>query len=145
MPDSSSRARWAAIYTDTPLHDVSARFDDMGRSHYRMRYLSTLLECCPRGGTALETGIGTGFDSVWLSKRGVIAAGIDNVEVIVERANQAANALNCSARFRVADMFSLYHQGIPRVDLIHNQGVLEHYSLRVALRLLVDFVRMANR
>ena len=105
----------------------------------------TLLENCPRGGTALETGIGDAFESVYLSLRGVNAFGIDNVEEIVERANQLAGMLDSTARFSTGDLFGIYKEGAPRWDLIHNMGVMEHFGARKMRAALAVHISMAKR
>ena len=104
-------ARSIQLYCDWPLREAPRRYADMRLSPYRMRYLQTLLEHCPRGGAALETGIGTGFDSDYLSLRGVNAFGIDIVPQIPERANQIAAMLGAPARFSVGDLFEVYKEG----------------------------------
>ena len=70
-------SHWEKHYCEQPMRDSLRQFAEMGNSRYRMQYLETVLGHCPRGARALETGVGTGFDSIWLSLRGVEAHGID--------------------------------------------------------------------
>ncbi len=74
-------------------------------SAYRQQFRQVLLESCPRGGTALETGIGAAYETFWLSLRGVNAIGIDSVQEIAERANQLASRTGSHCvRMRIRSM-----------------------------------------
>ena len=125
-----STAGWKQMYCHSPLREAPLRYSESSNSAYRQFYRQTLLEHCPRGGTALETGIGDAFDTAYLSLRGVKAFGIDNVGEIVERANQFASMIESGAQFSIGDLFDLYREGAPRWNLIHHMGVMEHFSAR---------------
>lgn len=62
--------RWNCIYNQTPLIHTPYHFANVANSPFMMRYLTTVLKHCPRGGRTLETGIGTGHGAILLSKRG---------------------------------------------------------------------------
>ena len=131
----SSADRWVDIYNQVPLHDVPRHYAGMSQSPFLMKYLTEVLRLCPEGGTTCETGIGSGYGAVWLSRRGINAHGIDYAPMIVERAKQVNNILGGDATFRVGDLFDLY-DGKTRYNVIHHQGVLEHFivpQIRAAL------------
>src|SRR5579871_5694256 len=131
-----SASSWDLLYRQTPLCDVPRHFAGIRQSQFMLRYLSTILDLCPPGGRTLETGIGSGYSSIWLSLRGVCAEGIDNAPGIVERANQVNNVLGGNAWFRTGDLFQLYRPPAPRYHVLHHQGVLEHFTapqIRAAL------------
>ena len=117
------------MYQQTPLHDVPRHYAGIQHSNMMLEYLSTVLDLTPRGGRALETGIGTGYGAIYLSLRGVISEGIDLSDGIVERAKQVNNILGGNAHFRTGDIFDLYETaGQKRWDTILHQGLIEHMS-----------------
>ena len=120
---------WELLYRQTPLCDVPRHFSGIRQSPFMLQYLSTVLKLCPRGGRTCETGIGSGYGAIWLSLRGVQAEGMDNAPGLVERAKQVNNLLGGCARFHVGDLFDLYRKDAPRYDVIHHQGVLEHFGV----------------
>ncbi len=120
--------RWQMLYNQTPLCDVPRHFAGIRQSPFLLQYLRTILEHSGSGGRTLETGIGTGYGAIWLSLRGVEAYGLDYAPGIVERSIQVNNVLGGSARFHAGDLFSLYGDQAPRFDVIHHQGVLEHFN-----------------
>ena len=95
MQNPESHRRWGSIYTKRPFSQEPAHFANIANSVFMTEYLKAVLMRCPSGGSALETGIGYGHASIWLSQQSVIASGIDNVPDIVERARQVNNLLGC--------------------------------------------------
>ncbi len=132
----SSAQRWEQLYNQTPLCEVPRHYAGMSRSPFLQEYLTTILRYCPQGGRSCETGIGSGYGAIWLSKRGICPEGIDYASGIVERARLINNMLSGDAVFRVGDLFRFYREGCPRYEVIHHQGVLEHFTapqIRAAL------------
>jgi glycosyltransferase involved in cell wall biosynthesis len=121
------------MYNQTPLCDVPRHFASLSHAPFLMQYLATVLRHCPSGGRTLETGIGSGYGAIWLSLRGIAAEGIDYAPGIVERARQINNILSGRARFETGDLFSLYAPAFDapraRYNVIHHQGVLEHFTV----------------
>jgi glycosyltransferase involved in cell wall biosynthesis/tetratricopeptide (TPR) repeat protein len=124
----STQSRWTEIYNQIPLHSVPRHYAGMSQSPFLMQYLAAVLRLCPNGGTTCETGIGSGYGAVWLSRRGINAVGIDYAPSIVERATQVNNILGGGASFKLGDLFDLYNDKT-RFDVIHHQGVLEHFTV----------------
>lgn len=114
-------------------------------SPYMLHYLTTVLRLCPQGSRTCEIGIGTSHGAVWLSLRGVDAEGIDRNPASVERARQVNNALGGRASFRVGDLFRFYQRGRPRYQVVHHQGVLEHFAVPWIRALLAQQVASAHR
>ncbi|HVA91132.1 MAG TPA: glycosyltransferase, partial [Chloroflexota bacterium] len=121
--------RWERMYSETPLCQVPQHYLGVTGSPYMIEYLKTVLSLCPRGGRTCETGIGSGYGAVWLSLRGIAAEGIDNSPALVERARQVNNILGGSAVFRCGDLLSLYNVSNTAYEVIHHQGVLEHFTV----------------
>ena len=125
--------RWAALYAATPLCDIPYHFANIRNSPPQLQYLTKVLTLCPRGARSLETGVGSGQGTIWLSLRGVRAEGIDYSAQIVERARQVNNILGGAASFRVGDLFHLFEEaqrsGTLPYHVIHHQGVLEHFAV----------------
>jgi hypothetical protein len=121
--------RWEQIYHDVPLAAVPRHYAGMAQSPFLIQYLLEVLRRCPRGGRTLETGIGSGYGPVWLSHRGIKAFGLDYSPRLVERAAQINNLLHGRATFFAGDLFDLYHEGAEKYDVIHHQGVLEHFTV----------------
>ncbi len=121
------------MYNQTPLCDVPRHFTNLSQSPFLQKYLATVLQLCPLEGRTLETGIGSGYGAIWLSLCGIKAAGIDYAPGIVERARQINNILSGRARFETGDLFSLYNPNTDalraRYNVIHHQGVLEHFTV----------------
>lgn len=140
----SSVARWEEIYNSVPLAAVPGHFANMRQSPYLTEYLLEVLRRVPRGGCTLETGIGSGFGAIWLSHRGIKASGIDASPRIVERALQVNNLLGGHASFKVDDLFDLYTPNAPRYDVIHHQGVLEHFTVPQIQSALAQQVALAD-
>jgi glycosyltransferase involved in cell wall biosynthesis len=125
----SAESRWAQIYNQVPLVAVPGHYAGMTGSHFLYHYLVAVLKLAPVNGRTLETGIGSGYGAVWLSLRGVQASGIDYAAAIVERARQVNQRLGGHAAFETGDLFDLYDKNAPRYDVIHHQGVLEHFTV----------------
>ena len=147
-PETSGSAadRWEHLYNQTPLGETPRHFAGMGGSPFLREYLTTVLRLAPRGTRTLETGIGSGYGAVWLSLRGVRAEGIDYSPKIVERARHVNHRLGGSAAFRVGDLFDLYeseHETAP-YQVIHHQGVLEHFTLPQVRAALAQQVARAS-
>ena len=122
--------QWDQMYRQTPLAEVPRHFAGMQNSPFLLEYLTKVLTLCPPGARSCETGIGSGYGAIWLSLRGVAAEGIDYAPGIVERGRQINNILNGNASFRVGDLFDLYQEDGGRpYQVIHHQGVLEHFTV----------------
>ncbi len=136
---------WLNIYARESLYETIGHYQNIARSPFRTQYLQTILRHCPRGSAALETGIGSGLDSIWLSKRGVQAHGMDLQPELVERARQINNALQGSATFTTGDLFHLDAVS-PDIHfaVVHSQGVLEHFPLPMLQQALAGMVRAAD-
>ncbi|HET6384004.1 MAG TPA: glycosyltransferase, partial [Armatimonadota bacterium] len=137
--------RWERMYSQTPLCQVPQHFPGVTGSPYMLEYLKTVLSLCPHGGRTCETGIGSGYGPVWLSLRGVQADGIDYSPRIVERATAVSNILGGSASFRVGDLFHFFNAFAPPYDVIHHQGVLEHFTVPQIHAALSQQVASARR
>jgi 2-polyprenyl-3-methyl-5-hydroxy-6-metoxy-1,4-benzoquinol methylase len=128
--------RWEQLYGQVPLCDMPRHFAAIADSPYLREYLETVLRYCPSGARACEVGVGSGCGAIWLSLRGVQATGIDNAPGLVERARAVNDLLGGRASFRVGDLFDLYEAKEARYQVIHHQGVLEHFfvpQMRAAL------------
>ena len=99
---------------------------------------------CPQVGRTLETGIGSGYGAIWLSERGIQAEGIDYSETIVERTKQINKLLQGTAQFRFGDIFDFYWADSSHYDVIHHQGVLEHFTVPQIRAALSQQVVRAN-
>ncbi len=137
-------SHWETLYGQTPILDAPRIFAGISQSAFMTDYLSAVLERTPRGERSLETGIGSGHGSIWLSLRGVLAEGIDNASGIVERAIQVNSLLGGAARFRGGNIFDLYSPGAPRYATIHHQGLLEHFTLPEVRAILAQQVALAD-
>ncbi|HEV2473183.1 MAG TPA: class I SAM-dependent methyltransferase, partial [Chthonomonadales bacterium] len=141
----SSMSRWEEIYNRIPLQDVPRHYAGISQSPFLMEYLTTVLRLCPKGDRTLETGIGSGYGAVWLSRRGCVSEGIDSSPRIVERARQVNNWLAGRAEFRVGDLFDLRNRGRERYRVIHHQGVLEHFTAPQIRAALAQQALLADR
>jgi len=119
--DRNPQRQWADIYKNV------ASYNTFTRMPFLAIFLNKVLEYC-QCGTALETGIGSGYGSIWLSKIDVAVDGIDYSQDIVEQANRTNEQLNGNAEFHFGDMFDLKHYITKNYDVIFHQGVLEHYE-----------------
>lgn len=87
MGNESGRANnWNSLYNQTPLIYAPFHFANLANSPFMMRYLTTVLHLCPRGGRSLETGIGTAHGAIWLWKRSVCTAGAKQREELTHYA-----------------------------------------------------------
>ena len=139
-----SANRWNQVYNQTPLIHVPYHFANMANSAFMMTYLTTIHRLCPSGGRTLETGVGSGHGAIWLSLRGIRAEGLDYSPGIVERARAVNNLLGGSAQFRLGDLFELNCDDAQRFDVIHHQGVLEHFTVPQIHAALAQQVALAN-
>ena len=114
------RQKWEQLYHSVPLIEVPWHFQGLRQSPYMLEYLTTVLRLCPEGGRTCETGIGSGYNAIWLSLRGIQAEGIDYAPAIVERAKQVNNILHGTAQFRVEDIFQFYTPSAPHYNVIHH-------------------------
>lgn len=119
--DRNPQKQWADIYKNVASYEIFTRMP------FLSIFLNKVLEYC-RNRTAIETGVGTGYGSIWLSKQGVHVIGIDYSQDIVERARLTNEQLSGDAQFSLGDMFDLGHYLTQDYDVIFHQGVLEHYS-----------------
>jgi len=134
---------WKKVYANTPVSKAPMDYANIANSVFMSEYLKTALAHIPRGGSALEAGVGTGHASIWLSRRDVVSFGIDNVPEIVERAKAVNNILGGSAQFAVGDVLDLLNQPAS-YDVIHHQGLLEHMSTREIQAALAMQLARAN-
>ncbi len=155
-PIAASEAMQAALAGDPPrriasrpvrpmaLGDVQRHYAGIQASPFLLQYLSKVLELCPRGGRALEAGFGSGLNSVWLSRRGVVAEGLDPVAERVDWVRQANGVLGGAARFRVGELLELFGTDREPYDVIHHQGILEHFEAAVVRAVLAQQVASAR-
>lgn len=108
--------------------------------HYPM--IEHVLEVDPR--SALEVGCGGGNISIFLSQLGVSALGIDIEPGVVEEANRHNEQLRGSATFRIGDGFASGF-GDREFDVVHSQGVLEHFPDEEIERFLAEGIRVGKR
>ena len=141
---SANASRWEKIYGEIPLVSVPEHYSGMTNSPFLFHYLAAVLRLTPKGGRTLETGIGSGYGAIWLSLRGIDAAGIDYSPVIVERACQINGILSGSASFETGDLFDLREMNAPRYDVIHSQGVFEHFTVPQIRAAVAQQVACAN-
>jgi hypothetical protein len=137
------------VFREVPLSDVPHHFAGMRQSPYTQEYLSAVLQWCPPGARTFEAGFGDGYGAIWLSLRGVLAEGIETSEPVVERARQVNGILGGNARFHRGDAFQLYAacraRNLPRWQVIHHQGFLEHFSRPYIRAALAQQVACAHR
>jgi 2-polyprenyl-3-methyl-5-hydroxy-6-metoxy-1,4-benzoquinol methylase len=145
--------QWEDIYRQVPLSQVPQHLANIRNSPFTLEYLSTILRLYPSDGRTLETGMGSGTSAVWMSLRGVKAHSIDLSPQLVERSHQINSLLGGSAQFQTGDLFNLFEEQEDRpsgelaakpYDVIHHQGVLEHFNLPQIRAALAQQVASAN-
>lgn len=82
----------------------------------------------PKGGKILEVGSGTGMMSIYLSKMGFYAIGLDNNSEMVRRAKNLVLEVGGKARFACHDLFNLDLQVVGSYRVVFSQGLLEHFT-----------------
>jgi SAM-dependent methyltransferase len=99
-----------------------------------------------RGGGLLETGIGSGIMSIYLSSLGHRVIGLDKSSALVERAralSRTLSVLGVSPEFVTGDTTSLPFESESFAVCFH-QGVFEHFDDDRILRALKEQLRVAR-
>jgi len=92
----------------------------------------------PKRGKILEIGSGTGMMSIYLSKMGFYAIGLDNNSEMVRRAKNLVLEVGGKARFACHDLFNLDLKVVGSYHVVFSQGLLEHFTdsqIRKALQI----------
>jgi len=82
----------------------------------------------PKKGKILEMGSGTGMMSIYLSKMGFYAIGLDNNSEMVRRAKNLVLEVGGKARFACHDLFNLDLKVVGTYRVVFSQGLLEHFT-----------------
>jgi len=82
----------------------------------------------PKRGKILEVGSGTGMMSIYLSKMGFYAIGLDNNSEMVRRAKNLVLEVGGKARFACHDLFNLDLKVVGSYRVVFSQGLLEHFT-----------------
>lgn len=82
----------------------------------------------PKRGKVLEIGSGTGMMSIYLSKMGFYAIGLDNNSEMVRRAKNLVLEIGGKARFACHDLFNLDLKVVGSYHVVFSQGLLEHFT-----------------
>jgi len=82
----------------------------------------------PKRGKILEIGSGTGMMSIYLSKMGFYAIGLDNNSEMVRRAKNLVLEVGGKARFACHDLFNLDLKVVGSYRVVFSQGLLEHFT-----------------
>ncbi len=111
--------------------------------HYNVPLLERIRQTVPPPATILEVGTGTGALAVLLAAHGYKVLGIDNDAQVIERAKELAEHLHVPCRFEVGDGFNLagYEN---RFDLAFSSGVIEHFPVEDAIRMLREKSKTAK-
>lgn len=104
--------------------------------------VEAILEVEPK--RAVEVGCGGGNLSIFLSQVGVNALGLDIEAAVIEEAARHNRNLRGQAEFRVGDGFATGLQD-QSYDIVHSQGVLEHFDDGQIERFLAEGIRIARR
>ncbi len=111
--------------------------------HYNAPLLEQIKRIVPPPARILEVGTGTGALSVMLAAHGYDVMGIDIDPEVVGWARTFADPFRVPCRFEVADGFNLAeYEG--KFDLAFSAGVLEHFPVGNAVRMLREKARAAR-
>ena len=136
--------RFERLVCQTALRDVPGHCEAISRLPFLATYLAAVDTRCPAGGKTLEIGTDTGYGPTWLARRGLAAEGLAWSDRMAERAACVANMLDADATFHAGDPFRLYLPDGPHYDVIHHQGLLQHYPAPWIVALLAQQVASAD-
>jgi 2-polyprenyl-3-methyl-5-hydroxy-6-metoxy-1,4-benzoquinol methylase len=135
---SSTTSDWRTFYRDRKI-DLKLIVDTVnGQREYIER-----IQKYAKGPRLLETGVGTGITSIYLSCLSYDVTGIDNNREIVQTAATRNAALGGRARFEEMDLFNLEFEP-DSFDLCFHQGVLEHFCEAEIVTALREQLRVAR-
>ncbi|NOY80697.1 MAG: class I SAM-dependent methyltransferase [Kiritimatiellaeota bacterium] len=83
-----------------------------------------LLPCCVAGWSCLELGCGAGQNSIFLARRGALAAAIDQSAAMIGHGRMLARQVGAPVRFMVGDVDRLPVREGPRFHLVHSSYAL---------------------
>lgn len=105
--------------------------------------LEKVIEYSRPGARLLETGCGTGFFSIFMSKMGYRVTAIDIDKAVVSMAREHNKKLGGKAKVMRGDILDLdFKKG--SFDTVFNGGVLEHFSDRDIVRILDEAYRVSK-
>lgn len=116
----------------------------------KVRYLQPLLRAIctamPSGSRILQTGVGSGVISIYLSLLGYRTVGIDLNTEVIEQAQLLNTRLHGAAEFVRQDMFELRDRfAADEFDCATSAGTLEHFDDHDIVRTLVDQFHVGQR
>jgi SAM-dependent methyltransferase len=103
--------------------------------HYNVPLFERIRQTVPAPASILEVGTGTGALAVFLAAHGYEVVGIDNDPQVIERARKLAEYFRAPCRFELGDAFDLGAYAA-KFDLAFSSGVIEHFSVEDATRML---------
>jgi SAM-dependent methyltransferase len=103
--------------------------------HYNVPLFEKIRRIVAAPASILEVGTGTGALAVYLAAHGYEVVGIDNDPQVIERARKLAEYFRVSCRFELGDAFDLSAYAA-KFDLSFSSGVIEHFSVEDAARML---------
>jgi acetyltransferase-like isoleucine patch superfamily enzyme/MoaA/NifB/PqqE/SkfB family radical SAM enzyme len=113
--------KWALMSKNTIPYERYLKFP------YISKYLDIVMKYWKNGAT-LETGIGSGYCSIFMSKNGARAEGFDNSKDVVLSAQEFNKRYNGNANFFLGDLLRDESYSRNYYDVVFHQGVLEHFS-----------------
>jgi len=108
------------------------------RNYFSRIFISNVTESLNAGSSILEVGCGSGTYLRMLGRRGYRCYGVDNSMEAIAIARR-----NCK-KVQLADIFHLPFKN-NSIDIIFNQGVMEHFSDEEFDRILKEFSRVSKR
>ena len=108
------------------------------RNYFARIFISKVTESLNAGSSGLEVGCGSGTYLGMLERRGYRCYGVDNSREAIGIARR-----NCK-NVQLADIFHLPFKN-NSIDIIFNQGVMEHFSDEEFDRILKEFSRVSKR
>ncbi len=108
------------------------------RNYFARIFISKVTESLNAGSSVLEVGCGSGTYLGMLERRGYRCYGVDNSREAIGIARR-----NCK-NVQLADIFHLPFKN-NSIDIIFNQGVMEHFSDEEFDRILKEFSRVSKR
>ncbi len=111
--------------------------------HYNVPFFEKIRRIVPAPASILEVGTGTGALAVFLAAHGYEVVGIDNDPQVIERARRFAEYFRVSCRFELGDAFDLSAYAA-KFDLAFSSGVIEHFSVEDAARMLREQGKAAH-
>jgi len=130
-------SKWSKIYENQFAAAGSAKNFIEQKISYKKKLLETVEKYCPKNGTILEVGSGSGVTAIHLALSCYKITGIDSDSDMVEFARSIADGQKSAALFRLGNLQTLDNVK-SRFDIIFSNGVMEHFSDR-------DIVEIINR